>query len=184
MQGQRLRSPGQLEILHIRNANFRLTAELIDKLAESLIELCYDAIVPISHNYNLYLLSKLKNLRTLIVKLRCLIRLETRFIVDISENCKKLECIILIINTADAYDSNCITLLFNLRCLKSLVLMLNQCKMPYEELDRLFRKAPNLKFFVLSSCLNCKYGEDSVQPCYKRCKECSDSNRGVIITAA
>ena len=66
--------PGQLEILHIRKATFGLTAELIAKLAESLVELCYVPIMDISH-YNLHLLSKLKNLRTLILKITCLKRL-------------------------------------------------------------------------------------------------------------
>ena len=156
--------PGQLEILSLNVRNFEFTAGLTDKLAESLVELNYASFSNITLRFQH--LSKLKNLRTLVLDLRHATRLETQFIVDIAENCRKLERITLNIWSNNVYNKNFITSLFNLPCLMSLVLVLNQYEIPYEELHRLFRKAPQLKFFVLSSCTICQYKEDNVKPCY------------------
>ena len=166
--------PGQLEILHILiSSYFEFTAELADKLAESLVELNYQPFYP-PFCIILYLqhLSKLKNLRTLILNLVYVSEeVDTQFIVDIAQNCKKLEHITLYIFKPS--NLNFIWLLFELPCLKSLVLILGEYEIPYEELDRLFRKAPNLKFFVLSSCIGCTYEEGNV----KRCLICSEYRR-------
>ena len=160
---------GQLEILHILDQNYELTARLVDKLAESLVELNYGSYFQITLprvRSTLQHIRKLKNLRTLILNFQKVDRpkwTNTQFIVDIVDNCQKLE---------------------------RLVLILRKYQMPYEELDRVFREAPNLKLFVLSSCKKCNYQEDNV----KRCNEhpqsgvrnintvASKSNGAVIIT--
>ena len=179
--------PGQLEILHLLFSNLVFTAGLADKLAESLVELNYephDIVVDLRH------LSKLKNLRTLILNLIRSLFVDIHLIFDIAENCKKLEHITLYIFNVP--NLNFIPLLFNMPCLKSLVIILRQYEIPREELHRLFRKAPNLKFFVLSSCSDCTYQDDNVKRCYKhrnnRVKTTKsvarDTNEAVIITAA
>ena len=116
--------PGQLEILSLDVSNFEFTAGLTDKLAESLVELNYISFSDIT--LHLQHLSKLKNLRTLFLDLRNATQLEIQFIVDIAENCKKLERITLYIWPNSVYNKNFITSLFNLPCLMSHVLVLNQ----------------------------------------------------------
>ena len=182
--------PGQLEILLIKNCpKFVFTAELTNKLAESLIALNYANFPGVTGG--LRHLSKLQNLRSLILNIKCR-QFKTQFIVDIARNCQKLERITLYAFVIDAYNLNFIPLLFNLPCLKSLVLILNKYEMPYEELDTLFRKASNLKFFVLSSCAKCKYEDNNINPCDRHLnnlsihtnKIVSHSNEAVIMTAA
>ena len=181
---------GQLEILHIRGCpEFVFTARVADKLAESLVELNYMNCDGVTGG--LRHLSKLHNLRSLILNIKCR-QFKTQFIVDIARNCQKLERITLYAFVIDAYNLNFIPLLFNLPGLKSLVLILNKYKMPYEELDTLFRKASNLKFFALSSCAKCTYEENNVQPCNRHLKNrgihtndiATHSNEAIIMTAA
>ena len=182
--------PGQLEILHIIYCDhLEFTAELADKLSKSLVELKYKTCPTIPHNFRH--LSKLRNLRSLTLKIEFR-ELQTQFIVDISKNCQKLERLTLALFGDDNCNQNHILMLFTLPCLRSLVIILTKYRIPYKELNRLFREANNLKFFVLSSCAKCVYEEDNVNPCYRHVDSlvkntksvASDSDEAVIITAA
>ena len=185
--------PGQLEFLLIQYcSNFNFTARLANKLAESLVDLKYD---PLHNPYTrspegLQYLCMLKNLRNLNLKLCYARALEIQFIVDIAENCKKLERITFNIYASNKFDENFIAMLFKLPCLKSLVLILRRYEMRYKILVSLFRKAPNLKFFVLGACTKCRYKENNIKPCDKHSQSqvkntnsvASNSNEPVIIT--
>ena len=157
--------PGQLEILHIICClNFEFTAELIDKLAESLVKLLY--VSNPEGTGDLHHVGKLKNLRSLFIMFKCS-RLKATLIDDIARNCQKLECISLFIKVTDVSNINFITLLFNLPCLKNLIIVMNKYELTLEERDRFIQKASNLHLFVLSWCAACTYNGDSINPCDK-----------------
>ena len=133
--------PGQLEFLHIVNCeNFKLTAKVADKLAESLVELSYKTV-----NYprlNLQHFSKLKNLRSLslIVAIdQCVVN----FIRDIAKNFRKLECLFLVISSHRSdYYPNVFETVFDLPCLSQLVITVSTNVMPRDEILNLLQRAP------------------------------------------
>ena len=141
--------PGQLELLHIEYCkDFELTADLADKLAESLVDLRYST-VGFKSLPNLQHLRKLKNLRFLNLKVQ-MEWLETKFITNITKNCRTLESLTLGILAEHPYDLNDIALLFDLPCLRRLLLIVNKYAMSHEERKRLKKRQrpPHLQFFV------------------------------------
>ena len=132
--------PGQLKFLQIEYCpRFDLTAEVADKLAESLIELNYstffDSMPYLQH------LGKLKNLRSLYLKVE-VEWFETQFIADIAKNCEKLERLFLAISAVDAFNHNVIAMLFGLPYLRRLIIIVDENEIPCEERHRLLQSAP------------------------------------------
>ena len=161
--------PGQLECLLIEYCKyFEFTAQVTDKLAESLVNLTYSLFwgtMP-----NLQHLGKLKNLRSLELKVG-MKYLDAEFIADIAENCRKLECLFLSICTKNTYDSNVFTPLFHMPCLRRLVIIVSRNNVPCEdERERLFKKSSHLEFFVIEECSKCISGSSFFRCCYRHRK--------------
>ena len=140
--------PGQLKFLHIELCeNFKFTAAVSDKLAESLVELKYN-----SWRDNLQHLSKLKNLQFLHLKNYILDRLEiTRLIADIAQNLLKLEYLALVIVTYPPciYGANDLAPLFNMPSLRKLLIISSYNNITPEERDSLLGRAPQLEIFAI-----------------------------------
>ena len=153
--------PGQLKSLSIEYCRtFELTANVANKLADSLVELKYTTgnryLADVKH------LDKLKNLRSLDLKVRNAFLLP---IEDIVKNCQKLECLFLAIL---GYENNHFERFFDLPYLRRLVIILEENEMPYiRERDRLLKRATHLEFFEIDSCDKCKYGTKSFTSCYR-----------------
>ena len=160
--------PGQLEFLQIEYCRgFEFTAQLTDKLAESLVELRYNTIQDtILSTPNFQHLGKLKNLRCLDLQVK-LERFEGGFIGNIAKNCQKLERLLLSIHSNQVYDLNAIVLLFDLPYLRRLIIIVEEKHMPYIERDRLLQRATHLEFFVIETCDKCEYGSSGLEFCYR-----------------
>ena len=158
-------NPGQLEFLQIDYCPyFVFTAGIADKLAESLVELRYSTLY---FPPNLQNLGKLKNLRSLHLKLAIEL-LELEFIAEISRSFRKLECLLLAICTCHPYEHYVFVPLFDLLHLRRLVIILSGNEMPRQERDMLLLRGPHLEFFVIERCAKCKYGKlSSLNPCYR-----------------
>ena len=158
--------PGQLEFLLIEYCKyFEFTAEVADKLAESLVHLTYSLFR--GSTLNLQHFSKLKNLRFLELKVG-MKGLDTKFIADIAENCQKLECLFLCIGVKNAYDSNFLEPLFHMPYLKKLVIIVRRNNMPREnERNKLLKKASHFEFFVIDECFKCMSGSSFFGFCYR-----------------
>ena len=156
--------PGQLKFLQTEYCrNFKLTAQVADKLAESLVELRYStlwcSISKIQH------LGKLKNLRSLDLKVR-MEWLEIEMpIADIAQNCRKLEFLFLAISADQACDQNILAPLFGLPHLRRLIIIVDDNEMTREERDRLLQRTAHIEFFVLETCAKCEYGTQSFDSC-------------------
>ena len=159
--------PGQLEVLYIQLCtDFELTAEVADKLAESLVELSSTID---SYPSKLQHYGKLKNLRYLDLKVKIdrINSFETEFIADIAKNCRKLECIILVTYLGRALDQNVFAPLFDLPYLRRLVIIVDENEMPCEERGRLLQRASHLEYFVIETCDVCRFATRSLITCYQ-----------------
>ena len=156
--------PGQLKSLHIEYCyDFELTAEVADKLAESLVELSYTVLFSTP---KLQHLDKLKNLRFLDITVE-MQSLESEFIADIAKNCRKLERLFLAIHSRHACNQNVFAPLFDLPYLRRLVILIGENEMPCEERDRLLHAASHLEHFVIDTCAKCRYGMSRLDLCYR-----------------
>ena len=155
--------PGQLEFLQIDHCpEFELTADLVDKLAESLVELRYSTIRCFTPP-NLQHLGKLKNLRYLDLAVR-MQRFETEFIIgDIAENCRELERVFLVIRSDRAYSPNIFAPFFNLPFLRRLIIIVDENNVPSEiQRHSLRQRAAHLEFFVIDTCANCIHEHNEI----------------------
>ena len=156
--------PGQLEFLQIEfSHDFQFTAEIADKLAESLVELKYSTTFCSTLTFQHF--GKLKNLRSLDFKLG-MEWLNIEFIPDIAKNCRKLEYLFLAFSSCHAYAENIFEPLFNLPYLRRLVIIVEKNDMPRKDRDRLLRRAAHLEFFVIDSCAaKCNHATYSFEFC-------------------
>ena len=149
---------GQLEFLRIEYCqHFVLTDGVADKLAESLVELMYSPFHLVI--YNLTPLGKLKNLRSLDLKVAPQSSTMIKFIIDIVKNCQKLESLFLSITTEDyySYNVNIFAPLLDLPCLRRLVIIVTENAVSCEKRHRLLQRATHLELFVIETCAKCKY---------------------------
>ena len=149
-------NPGQLELLHLNlRTSFELTTEIVDKLAESLVALKYRAYF--FDRPTLLHLGKLKNLRSLNLAFT-INSLEIEFIVDIVENFRKLECLLLCILTQESYDQNVFVPLLDMPSLRRLIIIIdNESDIPPKERDSLLQRGTHLESFVIETCYECSY---------------------------
>ena len=145
--------PGQLNYLQlIFCSSFEFTVEVMNKLAESLLELRYITIygdpVKLQH------IGKLRNLRSLDLHIFIHWR-QIDFIADISKNCRKLEGFLLAVFPNHAYDENVFAPLFNLPYLKRLVIIVNENEMTREVHDKLLQRGAQLQIFIINRCATC-----------------------------
>ena len=157
-------NPGQLEVLHIEYCrSFDFTAEVADKLAESLVEFSY-SIFQAQHTSRLQHLGKLKNLRSLDLRVE-ISSLETDFIADIVQNCWKIERFFLAFSTEHEYNQNIFAPLFDLPHLKRLVIIVDKDEISRVERDKLVQRASHLEFFVIDTFRRCIYGPSCLYLC-------------------
>ena len=155
--------PGQLESLHIAFCLFfEFTAKLIDKLAESLVELKYSSFTCCASNLRHF--NKLKNLQSLDLQVE-LKRPGTEFIADIGKNCQKLERFFLAISGKYTYEKNVFEPLFDLPYLRRLFIILEINKISCDERDRLLQSGTHLEFFAIDPCATCRCGTKSFEFC-------------------
>ena len=163
---------GQLEFLQIEYSYyFEFTAELANKLAESLVELRYSSLR--SSPPNLRHLKRLKKMRSLFLKVG-MEYLEIEFIVDIFNNCQKLECLFLSISAKLPSCQYVFAPLLRLPYLKRLVIIIDNNEVSIEERDKLLPMVSHLEFFVIDTCAKCGYGtvfSDS----------CNEHSRGLLL---
>ena len=168
--------PGQLEFLQIENCPiFELTAEIADKLAESLVELryrnmWYDSPTNFQH------FRKLKNLRSLVLK-NVMEWYELKFIADIAKYHRKLEYLFLGIFIDRPYEQNDVFAplfdlpfmpLFDLPYLRRLVIIVDEHNVPSEDqLARLVQRAAHLEFFQIDTCKECRNGFSILISCHR-----------------
>ena len=146
--------PGQLEFLQIEDCSrFEFTAELIDKLAESLVELRYSPFY--SSKRSLQHLGKLKNLRFLVLKvaMKCL---DTEFVADITRYYRKVECLFLAIWKYKHEQNDVFAPLCDLPYLRRLVILVDKNNVHLEnQRDRLLQRTGHLEFFEIDTCAKC-----------------------------
>ena len=142
-------NPGQLQFLEIELCRrFEFTAEVADKLADSLVELKYSLNWGSTCNFEH--LGKLKNLRSLDLTIE-VEWINIEYIDNIAKNGPKLECLFLSISAVNAYAPTVFAPLFDLPSLRKLVIIVDEDNMPLEERDRLSQSAPHIKFFVVDT---------------------------------
>ena len=161
--------PGQLEFLQIGYCKyFEITAGVVDKLAESLVELKYRTFW--SDRPNFQHLGKLKNLRSLDLKVRIELA-EIKFIADVAKKCRKLECLFLAIYTEHAYDPNVFAPLFDLPYLRRLVIIVDENNVPSEnQRDSLLQRAAHIEFFEIDTCQKCIFETTILNSCDRHFK--------------
>ena len=147
--------PGQLKFLHIELCrNFGFTTGVIDKLVESLVELKYNSWV-----VNFQHLDKLKNLEFLELTGNMWCSEITTFLAGISQNCLKLECLLLTLTTYPPciYEASDLAPLFNMPSLRKLVIISNYNNITLEERDSLLGRAPQLEIFAIGTLAQCEF---------------------------
>ena len=147
-------NPGQLEFLLIEFcANFQFTAEVADKLVESLVELRHGSIYRFTPTFQH--LGRLKNLRSLDLTVE-MEWYKIEIIANIANHFRKLECLFLAISVKRQYYQNVFAPLLELPYLRRLVLIVKENEISLQERAKLIRRASHLDYFAINTCHKCK----------------------------